>query len=308
MGKGNGGDKVNFSIRSIVHFLFSGSLMGQVLCIPRSRTICQIPFGKLQGIHFMRSLILFLLIPFSTAHSQGLDTLKGVSNLNGNQLPYTVLSTKVVDPASVTGIPVILFLHGAGERGADNKAQLTVGLPQLIKSLDSLKINPYIIVAPQCAADIKWVDTDWTLPSHTMKPQLSPVLANAKAVFDSVVAHTPLVDTNCLYLTGLSMGGFGAWELAQRFPDRFAAVLPICGGGDTAQAAKLTQVPIWAFHGKKDKLVKVSRTTDMISAISKHGGKPNMTLYDTIGHLCWNTVYKDLDVIRWLFSNRRNEG
>jgi len=249
-----------------------------------------------------------IFIPFSTAHSQGLATVKGTSALNGQALPYAVLSSKVVDKSSRAGIPVILFLHGAGERGSDNIAQLTVGLPQLIKSLDSLKINPYIIVAPQCPVEIKWVDTDWTLPSHKMKASLSPVLANALAVFDSVVAHTPLVDTNCLYLTGLSMGGFGTWELAQRFPERFAAVLPICGGGDTAQANRLTQLPIWAFHGKKDKLVKVSRTTDMISAITKKGGKPNMTLYDTIGHLCWNTVYKDLDVIRWLFSNRRHEG
>ncbi|HEX2900984.1 MAG TPA: dienelactone hydrolase family protein, partial [Bacteroidia bacterium] len=185
---------------------------------------------------------------------------------------------------------------------------LSVGLPQLVKSLDSLHIHPYVIVAPQCPPNLKWVDTDWTLPSHRMKDSLSVTLANAMMVLDSVVAHTPLVDTNCLYLTGLSMGGFGAWELAQRDPNRFAAVLPICGGGDTAQAAQLTRLPIWAFHGKKDKLVKVSRTTDMISAIVRHGGKPHVTLYDTIGHLCWNTVYKDLDVIRWLFSNRRNEG
>ena len=274
--------------------------------------------AQLQTVANFRRLNLFcawfamvaasLFIPFSTAHSQGLDILKGTSALNGQALPYAVLSSKVVDKAPRAGIPVILFLHGAGERGSDNIAQLTVGLPQLIKSLDSLKINPYIIVAPQCPVDIKWVDTDWTLPSHKMKGSLSPVLANALAVFDSVVAHTPLVDTNCLYLTGLSMGGFGTWELAQRFPERFAAVLPICGGGDTAQANRLTQLPIWAFHGKKDKLVKVSRTTDMNSKKKKKGGKPNMTLYDTIGHLCWNTVYKDLDVIRWLFSNRRHEG
>jgi predicted peptidase len=96
--------------------------------------------------------------------------------------------------------------------------------------------------------------------------------------------------------------------LVQRFPDRFAAAIPICGGGDTTETSQLINVPIWAFHGKKDKLVKVSRTTDMVTAITRGGGKPKMTLFETVGHLCWNPVYKDLNVIRWLLSNHRNAG
>jgi predicted peptidase len=274
--------------------------------------------------HCFILLATLLFIPFSTLPAQQLDTLKGVSTVAGSRIPFTVLATRQAHEdlppqhpdhileqkpqKTPIAIPAILFLHGAGERGDNNSAQLTVGLPQFIKSLDSLGIQHYLIVVPQCPLDKRWVETDWTLPSHAMEAQLSPTLANALHIFDSVIASNPAVDTNCLYATGLSMGGFGVWELIQRHPDKFAAALPICGGGDTAQAAQLTHIPIWAFHGKKDRLVKPSRTTDMITAIQKQGGNPKVTLYETIGHLCWNTVYKDLDVIRWLFSQHRNEG
>lgn len=251
-------------------------------------------------------LFVVLLIPFSTAHSQGLDTLKAISTFNGHRMPFTVLSTKP-DSVGISGMAVILFLHGAGERGSDNNAQLTVALPKLVKSLEAIHEEHFLILAPQCPVDQKWVDTDWTLPSHKMKPEISPVLANVLHVLDSVIQSRPAIDPNCQYVTGISMGGFGTWELIQRFPQRFAAAIPVCGGGDTTLAAQLVNMPIWAFHGKKDKLVIPARTTDMISAITKRGGHPKQTLFDNLGHLCWDSVYKDPNVVRWLFCNLRNE-
>ncbi|MFN8397523.1 MAG: dienelactone hydrolase family protein, partial [Bacteroidia bacterium] len=135
---------------------------------------------------------------------------------------------------------------------------------------------------------------------------LTPNLEASLQVLDSVLAHTPNVDSNCVYVTGISMGGFGCWELGQRFPRRWAAIMPICGGGDTARAAQLRDVPVWAFHGQKDKLVKPTRTTDMVQAIERQGGKPLVKLYPSIGHLVWNTVYADRKAIQWLISNRRS--
>lgn len=252
-------------------------------------------------------LLHLFFIPFSTGAAQRLDTIKGISSFQGHQMAYAVLATKPPLRGNA-GMPVILFLHGAGERGSDNSAQLTVGLPRLVRSLDSLRVAHYLIVVPQCPLNEKWVDTDWTLPSHRMKDSLSPVLANALHVLDSVVAATPAVDTNCLYVTGVSMGGFGTWEVVQRYPDRFAAALPICGGGDPHHAGKLLDIPIWAFHGKKDKLVKPFRTTDMVEAIQGKGGKPRATLYENVGHLCWDRVYQDLEVIRWFISQQRHAG
>jgi predicted peptidase len=303
--------------------------MGKGLGQMRGLGLSGMYFSRRYGSHFrawMQCLTLLpalLFIPFSTTRATGLDTLKGVSTMAGSRIPFTVLATRrpheVLPPQhpdhpleqepreTPYAIPAILFLHGAGERGGDNHVQLTVGLPQFIQSLDSLGITQYVIVVPQCPLERKWVETDWTLPSHSMGPQPSPVLANALHIFDSVIASNPAIDTNCLYATGLSMGGFGVWELIQRQPAKFAAALPVCGGGDTAQAAQLIHTPVWAIHGKKDKLVKPSRTSDMITAIRKHGGNPKMTLYETIGHLCWNTAYRDLDVIRWLFSQHRHE-
>ncbi len=238
----------------------------------------------------------------------GLDTLRGEALYGGVHIPYTVLTKRhSLDTAS--SIPVFIFLHGAGERGSDNRAQTKVGLPALIQSLDSLDslIPNYVIYAPQCPLDKKWVDTDWTLPGHKMASKLNPPLAAAMVGFVQVLRENPTLDRRRIYLTGLSMGGFGAWELLQRYPQYFAAAIPICGGGDPAQIDARTRTPIWAFHGRKDKLVKVSRTTEMVDALIAKGHHPQMNILEDQGHLCWNAVYKNVEVIRWFISQSRHD-
>jgi predicted peptidase len=244
-------------------------------------------------------------IRISTCPAQLMDTVKAVSVFSGSTLPFTVLSSAYPYDSADSSISVILFLHGAGERGKDNAAHLAVGLPHLVTTLNALHTGPYIIVAPQCPVDTKWVNTDWTAPSHTMG-DITPVLAHALQVFDSIVDGNSRIDTNRLYITGLSMGGFGVWDVIQRYPTRFAAAVPICGGGDLAQAAVIKKVPIWAFHGKKDKLVKVTRTTDMVNAVHHAGGNVRESIYEDIGHLCWNKAYQDVGAMKWFISQRRN--
>ncbi len=255
----------------------------------------------------MRGLFaLFLLFFADQALAQTLDTLRGKIDYEGHRIPYTVLLKAPHDEPGVQ-VPVFIFLHGAGERGSDNQAQLTVGLPALVKSLEALQMPCYAIYAPQCPVDQKWVDTDWTASSHVMAAKMNGPLEAAFAAFDSLIAVTAGVDHNRLYLTGLSMGGFGVWDLLQRYPTTFAAAMPICGGGDTAQVTQLTKMPVWAFHGRKDKLVKVARTLDMIAALKVAGGQPLMTILEDQGHLCWNKVYQNLDAVAWLISQHRND-
>ncbi|NDF60926.1 MAG: phospholipase, partial [Crocinitomicaceae bacterium] len=106
-----------------------------------------------------------------------------------------------------------------------------------------------------------------------------------------------------IFLTGISMGGFGTWELLQRFPEKFKAALPICGGADTSLACKLKGIPIWAFHGKNDKVVLSSRTSDIVNAIKKCGGTPKSSFFEKVGHLSWDKVYGNPKYVAWLIKH-----
>jgi len=115
------------------------------------------------------------------------------------------------------------------------------------------------------------------------------------------------IDKGRIYLTGLSMGGYGTWDLISRRPELFAAAIPVCGGGDPAQAEKLAKLPIWAFHGDADPLVPVERPRDMIAAIKKAGGEPKYTEYKGVGHDAWTPTYRDSKVLDWLFEQKKGK-
>ena len=113
------------------------------------------------------------------------------------------------------------------------------------------------------------------------------------------------VDSDRIYVTGLSMGGFGAWDALQRHPQRFAAAAPVCGGGDTALASKIARVPVWVFHGDRDNVVKTSRSRDMIAALKKAGGSPKYTEYPKTGHNAWTATYRNPKLYEWMFAQTR---
>ena len=238
------------------------------------------------------------------------DTIQSVffSNERQNLLPFSLIQS--FDSTSQEKTTLIVFLHGAGERGMDNKSHLKVGLPSLIQNLKKQGLKNYVVFAPQCPTEERWVDVNWGATSHTMKSEPHWPMASALTVIDSLVVAIPNLDLKRVYVTGLSMGGYGTWEMLQRRPDFFAAAIPICGGGDKLQASKLTEVPIWAFHGTKDKAVPVVRTTDMYQSI-KAATKLNplrikMTLYENKGHLIWNETYDNSEVIQWLLTQRKS--
>lgn len=199
-------------------------------------------------------------------------------------------------------VPLILFLHGAGERGDDNLAQLKHGVTDLIRF--SLTNGGAIVIAPQCPAGMQWVNTNWSAPSHLMPSMPSTPMKLALLLLQDTLAKMP-ADPARIYVTGISMGGYGTWDIIQRKPDLFAAALPICGGADTTLAPKLKGLPIRAFHGDKDGAVPVSRSRDMVKALQACGGNIQYREYPNAGHDVWTRTYADKAVLTWLFAQRK---
>jgi predicted peptidase len=181
--------------------------------------------------------------------------------------------------------PMILFLHGAGERGDDLNKVKVHGPPKIV---EKQKDFPFIVVSPQCPEDDWW----------TTKTE---VLIN---LLDDIVARYD-VDTDRVYLTGLSMGGYGSWALASEYPDRFAAVAPVCGGGNRIMSIVLKDMPIWAFHGAKDSVVPVEESKDLVEAINARGGNARLTIYPDANHDSWTETYDNPELYDWLLEHRR---
>jgi predicted peptidase len=181
--------------------------------------------------------------------------------------------------------PLLVFLHGAGERGSDLELVKKHGPPKLI---EAGKDFPMIVVSPQCPKD-RW----WTTELQTLS-----------ALVDDIESKYH-VDRDREYLSGLSMGGFGTWSLAAYTPDRFAAIVPICGGGEAMAARRLTKMPTWAFHGGKDGVVPLKRSEDMVSALKHSGGDVKLTVYPEAGHDSWSETYDNPEVYAWLLQHSR---
>ena len=144
--------------------------------------------------------------------------------------------------------PVLIFLHGAGERGADNSAQLKHGKDFLLRAANEQQC---FVIAPQCPRSKRWTEVDWFAATHKMPEQPSDPMGLLLEMLDKMQKQYPL-DTQRFYVMGLSMGGYGTWDLLQRCPGKFAAAVPICGGGDETGAAEIVKTSVWAFHGDKD--------------------------------------------------------
>ncbi len=216
----------------------------------------------------------------------------------GPALNYRLHVPAELDPEEA--YPLILFLHGAGERGDDNELQLLHGAWDILDFTIENDV-PAFILAPQCPAEAKWVDIPWNRLLERMPEAPSAPMRLVIELMDALIAEYP-IDEGRIYVTGLSMGGYGTWDIVQRVPGRFAAALPICGGGDPAQAARIRHVPIWAFHGSNDTIVPLRQTLDMIDALEAAGGSPSYTVYGGVGHDAWSRTYSNEDVLWWLFD------
>jgi predicted peptidase len=199
--------------------------------------------------------------------------------------------------------PLILFLHGSGECGKDNERQTRVGLPALLRQL-VLQPEPVIVVAPQCQAGNWWVKKLAMQSDYRATKEAAPALELALELCNHLV-KAKQADPNRLYITGLSLGGFGTWDAIQRDPAYFAAAVPICGGGDPSYARALKAIPIWAFHGREDKNVHPDCSRRMVRAIKDVGGTITYTEYEHGAHAIWDTAYSERALLPWLLKQTR---
>jgi len=183
--------------------------------------------------------------------------------------------------------PVILFLHGAGERTGGTKEPVEVGIGSAIKKRE--KSFPFLVVIPRA-------DRTWRADSSD---------ANRALAILGEVEKEYKVDPKREYLTGLSMGGMGTWSLALAHPEKWAAIVPICGRGDTKQAAKIKDLPCWCFHGDADKAVNVEGSRKMIAALKEVGGQPKYTEYPGVGHNSWDRAYGTDELYEWLLKQHK---
>lgn len=187
------------------------------------------------------------------------------------------------------GVPLLIFLHGIGERGDNLELLRGYGPPMMA---DRGAVFPGYLLAPQCPEDEVWV---------SMLDELDALLA-------AIIRDYP-IDTGRIWLTGLSSGGYGAWHWAERHPRAFAALVPICGGtipyvGFPERIRKLVDLPIWAFHGEADDDVPADLTTELIEELKKAGGNPRYTLYPGVGHDSWTQTYANDKMWEWVYAQK----
>ncbi len=183
-------------------------------------------------------------------------------------------------------LPLVLFLHGSGERGSNPEAVFHISLPRWLK--EGRWAPKAHVLCPQCPAGF-----DWGNRAEQLKALISREITELGA------------DPSRIVITGLSMGGFGAWEMAICYPRLFSCVVPICGGGLSWRVPNLKEVPVWAFHGDEDQAVPLRNSLEMVDALRAAGGAPRLTILHGVGHACWDEAYGDSRVLLWMLEQKR---
>ncbi len=242
------------------------------------------------------ALIALMCILTTSLKADASFDAKTYKSSKGESLSYRIHLPENMDAKKL--YPLVLFFHGAGERGNDNKKQLIHGTKDILAYSEKSN-EPVIIVAPQCPKGEQWVNTPWGADSHKMPQKPSASMRLVIGLLQEIRGTYP-VDASRIYVTGLSMGGFGTWDIIQRMPDTFAAAMPVCGGGDTDMASAIQKIPISVFHGGSDTVVKTKRSRDMVTALKTVGGKVKYTEYKGVGHNSWDKAYRDEEPMKWL--------
>lgn len=255
--------------------------------------------------------VLSLLLAVISTNGQGINELYREKNYTSKSdtLPYRIMYPKNFNPNKK--YPLVIFLHGSGERGDDNQMQLTHGATLFARDSVQEKF-PAIVVFPQCKASSYWSNViineenggtrsfefiNGGAPTHSMKMLINLVKHLSKEKY---------VDDERIYLGGLSMGGMGTFELLSRMPNVFAAAIPICGGGNPVPTKKYAQkVKIWIFHGEQDNVVSPEYSKIMAKAIKENGGDVRLTLYPNANHNSWDSAFAEPELLPWLFSIKK---
>jgi len=229
---------------------------------------------------------------------------------NNDTLKYRILYP--INFSKEKQYPVVLFLHGSGERGSDNYSQLTHG-SSLFLANDNRKQFPAIVVFPQCPENDYWANTevDRTTQPISLKfangGESTKSLGLTMSLMDNLLNDSYVIKEQ-VYVMGLSMGGMGTFEILSRKPLMFAAAVPICGGGNPETAVNYAKnTALWVFHGAKDDVVNPLLSLEMVAAILNAGGKPSFTLYDIDNHNSWDSAFSEPQLLPWLFSKIKNK-
>jgi predicted peptidase len=260
---------------------------------------------------FYKLFLIAMLGLFSlrSAHAQELDAYQKKWLVQGpDTLPYRLLLPVSFDAGKK--YPVVLFLHGAGERGRDNEAQLTHGA-RLFLNDTIRKAFPAIVVFPQCPPDQYWSNVLRAVDStgrRTFTFQEGGVPTRPMAMLANLLEELHRqyrIKGDQVYVMGLSMGGMGTFELARRHPDLFAAAVPICGGAHPATAGQLKRMQWWVFHGGKDDVVPLQFSETMAAALKAQGAAVTFTVYPEAGHNSWDNAFAEPGLLPWLFAQHK---
>ncbi|MFT6808440.1 MAG: putative peptidase [Saprospiraceae bacterium] len=256
-------------------------------------------------------ILLFLILLGSTYSLEGQDnkshfTKKSFKAKSGHLLPYRI----AIPPESkLTKKPLLLFLHGAGERGDDNEKQLTHGASFLSKAVTK---HNAIVITPQCKKESYWSSVDVDRSSMPLelsfdyhRKDITPDLQAVRELINEI-RRTYNIDHKRIYVMGLSMGAMGTFEIVNRFPKCFAAAVPICGGGDSINyTSKARKVPFWIMHGDTDAVVSVNESREMVSALKDKRYDVRYTEYPGVNHNSWDNAFVEPGLLDWVFGHRR---
>ncbi len=255
----------------------------------------------------MQRLVPFLLVifclNFESSFSQSSSRFSREQYIDkGDTLNYRMLRP---DADTIRKYPLVIFLHGSGERGHDNEAQLKWGVTNFATDHNML-LHPAFVIAPQCPEKISW--SNFSRTKMTADTRLQPTATRPMEMVIALIHQlekTLPIDTNRIYITGLSMGGYGTYDAIERYPNLFAAAVPVCGGGDPSLATAIVHLPIWIVHGAEDPAVNPEYSLDMLTALTKAGAHPGFTQYPEVGHFSWLGAYSDALLMEWLFRQHR---
>lgn len=225
--------------------------------------------------------------------------------MNGHVLPYRFYEPEI--DGNDKKYPLVVFFHGAGERGNDNQRQF-----KRFNPIPFWLNHPCYIVAPQCPTPDSskgndhsvWVDTHFGGLSHHMRESPTWPMQLSIDLVKQIIANRN-IDPSRVYVTGLSMGGYATWEILQREGELFAAAIPVCGGGDENYVNEFLSTSLWVFHGAEDRTVPVERSRNMVDAVRESGGKPKYTEYPGVDHDSWTSTYQNQEVWEWLFKQKK---
>ena len=220
------------------------------------------------------------------------------------QLPYNIYFPKEYD--GIKEYPLVFFLHGAGERGIDNKSQLTHIAP-ILASEENQNKYPSILVFPQCPTNDYWASVDRSNNQWNYSDDDRPTAAGLKAeklLLEIIESYK--VNKKRVYVSGLSMGGFGTYSIISRMPEKVAAAIAICGGANVKTADQLKNIPLQIFHGVDDDVVPVSLSRNLAKKLDSLSATYEYTEFPKLGHDIWNTVYQDPSTLEWLFSQQKS--